>query len=231
MVRVHVVDGSDELVGATEAAGHTVHTGMAAVERGDPSVVVTVGERALLAVARERPDAPILPVGTEIGPQPGDLTAIIAALDGDATEHERPLLDVAIDGESVASAFMDVSLVTSEPARISEYAVDHDRDRVAALRADGVVIATPAGSRGYAAAAGGPTLSEAADALCVVPIAPFPTQSAHWVLDTSPMALSVLRDEGAVSLLVDNTEYGVVGPDQWVGLTVGGYVRTLRPRP
>nr|WP_303650192.1 hypothetical protein [Halalkalicoccus sp. NIPERK01] len=123
---------------------------------------------------------------------------------------------------------MDVTLVTTEPARISEYAVDHADERVAAFRADGVVVATPAGSHGYAAAAGGPTLAPTAEALCVVPIAPFHTQATRWVLDTSALGLSVLRDEGEVSLLVDDTEYGVVDPDQRVRLAVDGHVRTLR---
>lgn len=229
-VTVLVVGDTEEVIETIEAAGHTVHRASAAtVEEGDPSTIVTVGESALLAVARERPAAPILPLNTEIGPPVGDTTALTAVLAGECTEHTRPLLGVSVDGNPVASALKDVTLVTSEPARISEYAIDHDHERVSAFRADGVVVATPAGSRGYTAAAGGPWLSAAADAVCVVPIAPFHTRSTSWVLDTSPLALSVLRDEGAVSLLIDDTEYGAVDPDQQVRLGVEGHVRTLHP--
>lgn len=226
---VSVVGVSDELIETIEAAGHTVRTSSpTTVGEVDPSAIVTVGESTLLAVARERPAAPILALDTEIGPDAGERTEITAAID-DGTERTRPLLDVSVEGDPIASALMDVTLVTSEPARISEYAIDHDHRRVAAFRADGVVIATPAGSRGYAAAAGGPTLSPTVDALCVVPIAPFHTQSTRWVLDTSALTLSVLRDEGTVSLLIDDTERGAVGPDQRVRLAIGGHVRTLHP--
>ncbi|MCL7416525.1 MAG: ATP-NAD kinase, partial [Halalkalicoccus sp.] len=192
-VTIRVVGAADPVLETIETAGHAVETTEpAAIEEGDPSVVVTVGEAALLAVARERPDAPILPVDTAIGPPADDRGAILTAID-DGTERTRPLIDVSVDGERVATALLDVMLVTSEPARISEYAIDREEGRVAAFRADGVVVATPAGSRGYAAAAGGPTLSARTETLCAVPIAPFHTQSGQWVLDTSPLALSVLR--------------------------------------
>lgn len=226
---VHIVGTPEPVIETIEAAGHTVETSVPAeIEEGRPSVVVTVGEAALLSVARERPAAPILPVDTEIGPASGERAAILAAID-DGTERTQPLIDVSIDGTSVATALMDVMLVTSEPARISEYAIDHDDGRVATFRADGVVVATPVGSHGYAAAAGGPTLAAAADAVCAVPIASFHTQSTRWVLDTSALTLSVLRDEGNVSLLVDDAEYGAVDSDQRIRLAVDGYVRTLHP--
>ncbi|WP_394351524.1 hypothetical protein [Halobacterium bonnevillei] len=50
-------------------------------------------------------------------------------------------------------------MVTAEPARISEYAVETGTERVDEVRADGVVAATPAGSHGYARDADGPLLS------------------------------------------------------------------------
>ncbi|MEM4780933.1 MAG: ATP-NAD kinase [Halalkalicoccus sp.] len=227
---VAVVGAAESVLETLEAAGYAAQAASPETAgRAEPEAIVTVGERALLAVVRERPDAAILALNTDIGPAADDHAAIVDALAGGA-EHERPLLSVAVGGEPVGRAFMDVALVTSEPARISEYAVDHDDERVAAFRADGVVVATPAGSRGYAGAAGGPTLAASADALSVVPIAPFHTQSARWILDTSPLTLSVLRDEGAVSLLIDDTEYGSVGPDQRVRLARHGTIRTLRPR-
>ncbi len=232
VVIVRVVGGSEELNGTIEAAGHTVSTEPStATTRTEPSVIITSGERALLAVAREQPNPPILPLDIGIGPTIkaegiGD-GAVEKALEN-GIERLRPLLSVSIDGELVERAFMDVTLVTREPARISEYAINHD-ERVARFRADGVVVATPAGSHGYAAAAGGPTLSPSAEALCVVPIAPFHTQSEQWVLDTGPTTLSVLRDEGEVSLLIDDIEYGSIDSGQRVRLAVDGSVRTLHP--
>lgn len=224
---VGVVGDAADVIETIESAGcSTVVGSPTTVAREDPSTIVTVGEEALLATARERLDVPILAVGTDIGPAASDRAAIRGAL-SKGLEREQPLLDVSVGGESVSTALFDVMLVTSEPARISEYAIDHDDGRVAAFRADGVVVATPAGSEGYAATAGGPTINAGADALCAVPIAPFHTQSTRWVLDTNPLTLSVLRDEGSVSLLVDDVEHGPIGPGQAVRLAVNGSVRTL----
>lgn len=224
---VCVVGDSEDVIEAVEAAGHAVAVGSpSTLAREDPSTIVTVGEGALLATARERPEVPILAVGTDIGPAASNRTAIREAL-VDGSERKRPLVGVSVDGEPVTTALLDVMLVTSEPARISEYAIDHDDGRVAAFRADGVVVATPAGSQGYAGTAGGPTIDPRTDALCAVPVAPFHTQSGQWILDTSPLMLSVLRDEGAVSLLVDDTDCGSVESGQTVRLAVDGYVRTL----
>lgn len=222
---VRVVDGSTELSQRIEAAGHTVST-------ESPSLVVTVGERALLTTARERPDVPILPVDTAIRPEieAGAIgKGVIETARENGMERLHPLLLVSVDDEPIEHAFMDITLVTREPARISEYALDTDESRIASFRADGVVVATPAGSNGYAAAAGGPTLTATAEALCVVPIAPFHTQSERWVLGTDPLSLSVLRDEGEVSLLIDDREYGSIESGQQVRLAVDGYVRTLHP--
>lgn len=226
---VSAVGVPERAIEAIETAGHTVRREAPASIAGDASAIVTAGEDGLLEVARICPAAPILALDTDIGPPSDDGAAIAAAL-GNGHQHGRPLFDVSVGGESVASALLDVTLVTSEPARISEYAIDRaDGRHVAAFRADGVVVATPTGSRGYAAAAGGPTLSPAADVVSVVPIAPFHTQSEQWVLETGTLSLSVLRDEGAVTLLVDGTDHGTVGVDQPVELAIADRVRTLHP--
>jgi NAD+ kinase len=230
---VRVVGSSEDVIERVEAAGHTVSTEPPTATTGtEPSAIIAIGECALLSVARERPDAPVLPLDVGIGPTVAKREigegGIIEAIEH-GTEQLRPLLSVSIDGELVGPAFMDVTLITGEPARISEYAIEHDESRVARFRADGVVVATPAGSNGYAAAAGGPTLATTTEALCVVPIAPFHTQSERWVLDMNPLSLSVLRDEGEVSLLIDDTEYGSIESGQQVRLAVDGYVRVLHP--
>lgn len=227
---VSAVGVPERVIEAIEGAGHAVHRATPASIADDASVVVTAGEQGLREVATGSPSVPVLALDTGIGPAVDDLAAIREAL-ADGREYDRPLLDVSVGGESVASALYDVTLVTSEPARISEYAIGDARgERVAAFRADGIVVATPAGSLGYAAAAGGPALSPSAPVVCAVPIAPFHTQSGHWVLESRALSLSVLREEGAVSLLVDGTDHGSVEAGRSVGLVVDGRVRTLHPR-
>ncbi|RKD95460.1 NAD(+)/NADH kinase [Halopiger aswanensis] len=221
----------------------------AAIERGDletvlaadPALLVTVGERSLSAVARARADAPVLPAGSVAGIEsvaPKRLPdALAAALEGDARERDRGLLTVEIspgdedEGEDEAPvrerALFDVTLVTAEPASISEYSVRCRGDRVATFRADGVVVATPAGSHGYAAAVEGPQLSSAVDAVAVSPIAPFVTRTQRWVLPDDDLRLAVERDEGAVTVVADEREIGAVSLGTDVTISVEDALSTL----
>ena len=224
--------GTDALVDAIETAGGTARVGAPeTIQDIDPTLFITVGEESLLGLADERPAVPILPLGAGagVGSPPGSdaLGAVSSALEGAGIEYTHPHLTVVLDGERIDTALMDVMLVTSEPARISEYAIGREDERFESVRADGVVVATPAGSREYAAAAGGPTLELGTDVVCAVPVAPFHTSAPTWVFDADGVSLSVLRDEGAVSLLVDGHDRGTVDRDDRLELLTDGVLRLL----
>jgi NAD+ kinase len=207
-------------------------TDLAADEFDAGDRVLVLGERALLAVGRAGVDAPILPVGGGSLPNSPTLddldTAVDALLVADPDVVQHPVLSVTDDsGAERARAVLDVTLVTGEPARISEYAVragDREIDRV---RADGVVVATPLGSGGYASAVGGPRLGPGTG-LAVVPVSPFQTQRDYWVV-ADPVGLSVERDDSAVSLVADDTVVGSVGPDEQLTIRPDGTLAVLRP--
>jgi NAD+ kinase len=193
--------------------------------------VVALGERALLSVGRAGVETPVLPVGGESLPNSPAFdeldTAVETVLAGDPDVVRHPILSVTDDaGTERARAVLDVTLVTGEPARISEYAVragDHEIDR---FRADGVVVATPLGSGGYASAVGGPRLGPGTG-LAVVPISPFETQRDYWVV-ADPVGLSVERDDSAVSLVADDTVVGAVGPGERLTVSPEGTLSVLR---
>ncbi|WP_232688117.1 hypothetical protein [Halobacterium zhouii] len=175
-------------------------------------VLVALGEDALLDVVAARVDAPVLPVaaGEEYGGvlREGLRRALAALAGGEYEIRDRPTLAVsAPTGEHRALA--DATLVTTHPGKISEFAVRGDGEHVDQVRADGVVAATPAGSHGYAAAAGGPLLQGGADSVAVVPIAPFRVEQTSWVLDL-PVECTVTRNVSDVSLFVDGRECGAV---------------------
>jgi NAD+ kinase len=190
--------------------------------------VLTLGERALIAVGRAAPECPVLPVGGEslpTGPALADLEAAVDALlapDPDVVRH--PVLTVS-DADR-GRAVLDVGLVTSEPARISEYAITAAGRPVDRFRADGVVVATPLGSRGYARAVGGPLLGPGTG-LAVVPVSPFETQRDCWVLD-GPVGLSVERDDSEVSLVVDDDDVGTVTPGDELVVAVEDHFPVIR---
>lgn len=210
-----VGDGAlaEEIRDAAESDGATVVRDSASdVLDADPEAVVAVGESALLRAVRAGVSVPVLPVGAGpgYGGVPDDeesvVTTTVESLVAGAYETEsRTLLSVSVGDEQVGQALSDVMLVTTEPARISEYAIRSRDEEVAQFRADGVVVSTPTGSHGYGRSAGGPLLEPEAGVVGVVPVAPFAVNVDHWVLSADqPVTVTVERDEGEVSLLVDD---------------------------
>ncbi|WP_254767523.1 NAD(+)/NADH kinase [Salinilacihabitans rarus] len=216
-----------------DRGGESVVGGVPEVLAADPTAIVAVGESALSALADADPDAPVLPVdaGAGLGSVPPEraATAVDAALAGEAVERRRPVLGVeASDGRDAGGrALFDVSLFTDEPARISEYAVYSRGERVAQFRADGVVVATPAGTHGYAGAANAPQVAPTVEAVAVVPVAPFVTRTRRWVLPDDDLALSVERDEGDVALAADGRVLETLAPKTRVSIAASGSLSTL----
>lgn len=198
----------------------------------DASFVVAIGERALTDLAGAAVERPILPVDAGDGVRSvrsADAPAAVEdVLVGTVDRTTRRSFTVTV-GSNRYDAVFDVTLVTTEPARISEYRVATYDDEVSQFRADGVVVATPAGSHGYSAAAGGPVVDSTAPVATVVPIAPFAIDIDHWVLPDDEVVVSVERDEGSVSLLVDDRTVGEVEPSVPVRLSAGRELEILCP--
>lgn len=200
------------------------------VDAAAADAVVAVGadavRDALLAEAESGdPARPVVPVHGRAGdrsPETRVASAVEGLLDGTERRATAPVLTVATGGEVAGVAVFDVTLVTDEPARISEYAVDITTNRRETFRADGVVVATPLGSDGYANAAGGPVIAPGAG-LAVVPIAPFTTRRDTWVVDGG-VALTVERESEAVSLVLDGSAPETVVPGRSVEVTVSDRV-------
>lgn len=191
---------------------------------GAPDSVVAAGEPAVVDLVRAGVEVPVLPFGAGRG------LRSVPALGIDAVTHlvtgafdtvERPVVR-ASSSSGGAVALFDVMLVTDEPARISEYTVRSGGARVETFRADGVVVATPAGSTGYARAAGGPVVGPGTGVVSVIPISPFATNVDTWVLDTDGVSLVVERDETPVELLADGRSSGSVVPGETVRIRADG---------
>lgn len=224
-----VGDEPRRAVDAFDAAGaRTIVDGPQAALEAGPDVAVAVGESALLALARARPSVPVLPVdagdGVRSVPRERLDDAAGRVVEGDWRTETHPL--VAVDGRSLA--FMDAMLVTAEPAHISEFTVTAGEDRVARFRADGVVVATPAGTCGYARAAGTPVVPPTASALAVAPIAPFATTLDHWVVPVEDVTVTVERDDAVVEVLADDRTVGEAPAGSPVELSPAGAVSTIR---
>lgn len=215
-----------------DVAAAVTECGGRVVEPAAAELILAVGDPAVLSLADKPPGAPVLPVtpGGNIHTVARDsIRSTLAAVFADRYQTDpHPVLSLSIGGDHVARAVKDATLMTAEPARISEYGIDTDTGHGERFRADGVIVATPLGSEGYANAAGGPTVETKAG-LSVVPISPFSTYTRTWVLNP-PVTLTVERDEEQVLLLADDTEIQAVPPLKPVELTVGETFELVRTR-
>lgn len=189
--------------------------------------IVAVGQSALRAVARADGDPLVLPVAAGRGVRsvdPDSVPAAVATL-ADARVESHPIFTVRAAGEPVGTAVQEVTVVTAEAARISAYAVETPGDTVGRFRADGVTVATPAGSPAYARRVGGPVLAPESSVGVVAPIAPFQTNPDHWVLSLDELSVTVTRDEATVALFVDGDRVATVVREESVTLERAGWMR------
>ncbi|MFB6083891.1 MAG: ATP-NAD kinase [Halorientalis sp.] len=221
-----VGDAVERVAAAVEAAGATPRTGdLDTVLAAGPDALVTVGADAFLGLAESTgPECPVLPVDAGRGVRSVPLSAVDDAMgalvSGAGDTDPYPVVGVRVGDDRRARALADVTLLTAEPARISEYAVATDGTTVAQFRADGVVVATPAGSHGYARRVDAPVVAPATGVAAVAPVAPFATDADHWVLDLDTVSLRVERDEVPVELLADDRRIGGVDPGVPVSVSV-----------
>lgn len=219
---VGVVGDATVAADVAAACASTTSGDAETVLAADPAWVVAAGEAALADLVAAGVDVPVLVVDADPGvpsvarDDVGEAAAAVGS--GEVERTGRRLLAVAVDGERTATMLRDAMLITGEPARISEYGVHSGDRQVARFRADGVAVATPAGSEGYVSAAGGPVVEPGTASLAVVPVAPFQTASDHWVLGDDAVWLSVHRDEHVV-LVVDGRERGRVPRGATVALS------------
>ena len=225
-------ENADDAATTLEAGGLTsVVASAEAASDVDADVLVALGESALLSLSRARTDVPVLPVdaGSGVRSVPrdrlGDAATRLRAGDWSVQAHPRLAVD---NGQRRSFALLDAMLVTTEPAHISEYTLRTSDDRVARFRADGVVAATPAGTRGYAQAAGAPVVPPGSDVLALVPVAPFTTTLDHWVVPADDVSITVERDDAAVEVLADDRTVGTADVGDPVELTTDGQVPLVR---
>lgn len=233
-------------IGDTARTGDALQTGTAAVptDTDDTEIIVAVGRESLRDTVATAPSGTVIPVGRDrlaldidrarqllhvldssktddeavndltFSDSDADLAAALASTDG-VCRASHPVLAVD-DTSSSQRAALDVALVTDAPARISEFTLGFDSGTAATFRADGVVVATPLGSDGYANAAGAPIV-EPGSGLAVTPIAPFRTQTTSWIA-TAGLTVTVEREGEPVALVVDGTKRRLVEPNRPIAI-------------
>ena len=192
-----------DAVWSTEAAKLFTGGSRQAAEREDLArqsdlAVVLGGDGTLLAIAKaiaeSGHDIPILAVNfgslgflTEIT-RPELYQSLDAVIAGRASYDLRMMLRaVATRAKESHMALNDVVFTRTALSRMIELSVSVGDQFVTAVKADGLIVATPTGSTAYNLAAGGPIVHPAMDALVLTPIAPH-------TLSNRPIVIPAERD-------------------------------------
>jgi NAD+ kinase len=187
-----------ETVATSELAGHA-----------DLAIVVG-GDGTMLSLARRLAPFDVPLIGVNQG-RLGFLTDIPLAamaatlapmLDGRYVEQRRTLLAVEIDRpdglRDESLALNDVVVNRGSLGSMIECAVDIDDRFAYAMRADGIIVATPTGSTAYALSAGGPILAPQLASFLLVPVAPHALSHRPIAIsDECKIAITVLQGRDA----------------------------------
>jgi len=209
--RGHAVVLEEETARSTGATGHA--TAPADQIGGTADLVIVLGgDGTMLSIARRLAPHAVPLIGINQG-RLGFLTDIPlvrmeptleAMLDGRFVEERRTLLDATVYGaggeRQSALALNDVVVNRGSLGTMIECAVEIDDRFAFAMRADGMIVATPTGSTAYALSAGGPILDPSIPAFALVPVAPHGlTHRPVAVADTSELRITVTRGRDAAA--------------------------------
>ncbi len=201
--------GHAVVLGSETAAG-TALPGYPCVPAGEigrhaDAVVVIGGDGTMLTITRQVAPFDLPLIGINQG-RLGFLTdiplalmedALSAMLDGRFVEERRTLLDTQVNGDR-AVALNDVVINRGSGGSMIEVRVEIDSRFVYAMRADGLIVATPTGSTAYALSAGGPIIAPDVPAFALVPVAPHAlTHRPVAVHDSAVIAVTVQRGKDA----------------------------------
>lgn len=173
--------------------------------------IVVGGDGTMLSLARELAPYDVPLIGINLG-RLGFLTDIplaqiegllSAILDGRYVEERRIMLDARVmasaGGVQQALALNDVVASRGTLGGMIDMAVEIDGRFVYAMRADGLITATPTGSTAYALSAQGPIVHPQVPAIVLVPVAPHALSNRPIaVADSSAITVTLLKGKDAV---------------------------------
>ncbi len=204
-------------------------------------VVVLGGDGTLLGVARLIGDreTPILGINlgglgflTEVTIEEArdTLSRIVA---GDYEVDQRITLEAEVERGSSGKvehfrSLNDVVIVKREMGRMLDLHVIADRQPFCSYRADGLIVATPTGSTGYALSAGGPIVFPNLRVLVLAPICPHTLSNRPVVLpDSIELEMRVKTDDHGAMLTCDGQESATLSPVDTIRVRRGKHAVSL----
>ena len=172
--------------------------------------IVVGGDGTMLSLARELAPYDVPLIGVNLG-RLGFLTdiplahiegALGAILDGRYVEERRIMLDARVSASGAsdhqALALNDVAVSRGTLGGMVDMAVEIDGHFVYAMRADGLILATPTGSTAYALSAQGPIVHPQVPTILLVPVAPHALSNRPIaVTDSAAITVTLLKGKDA----------------------------------
>ena len=156
--------------------------------------------------------------------------AVRNLLEGKLRLEKRPLLSCSLDNQNLA--LNDIAILRLGRQRLIGVRASVDGEEVGCYHADGILVATPTGSTGYALSAGGPIIMPATSCLLLIPVcAPSLEQRPSVVPGTATIELTMLDDPQMQGVLqVDGKTAGTMMPGNTVQIGYSGkQVSLARP--
>ena len=214
-------------------------------ELGDEAklAIVIGGDGTMLSIARQLApyDVPLIGINqgrlgflTDVAVS--DMESVLAAmLAGAYAEQTRTLLDATLarsgGGSERALALNDVFVNRGAVGGMIECAVNIDGRFVYAMRADGLIVATPTGSTAYALSAQGPIVDPGVAAFLLVPVAPHAlTNRPIAVRDSVVIEIALLRGKDAGLHCDGQANFPLSEGDRVVVRRAAHRVRLLHPK-
>ncbi|MDR3206376.1 MAG: hypothetical protein LBT41_04720 [Candidatus Methanoplasma sp.] len=112
----------------------------------------------------------------------------------------------------LAEAVNEAVVYTDAVAKIRHYKVYVNDRLITEVRADGIIISTPAGSTGYAMSLGAPIVDPCVNALVIVPVAAYKFSSRPFVVPAdAKVTVEAVMDKGCLLVVDGQEEYAIEG--------------------
>jgi len=116
-------------------------------------------------------------------------------------------IEAIVNGEAVTRALNEVAVFPSRSAAVMEYDLFVNKEFVWRDKADGVLVATPAGSTAYAFSVGGPIVMPHSKVLEVVPVNPVnPLRRALIIPEDAEVTITNITSRYVVEVIADGVE-------------------------
>lgn len=106
-----------------------------------------------------------------------------------------------------------------------DYSIYVNEQRMATIRADGIIISTPTGSTAYNLAAGGPILIPGGQMVVITPVCPHSLSARPWVIGASDTVRVVAKKTSHVS--VDGHQRGIIPAGESVFIKCSAHMATI----